>query len=168
MPNAHEPSSTCSTTAPGAYTRSLRAKVGKAAANASCTAASRAAGNITSTASDTSASSPLGGRRRRRGDAEWADTIVLGTPTRFSSSDLHSWRLGWQTRLVSVVLAIFCVVTASQFHFHPGQPMQMTNFMKNLLMAALLASRRHTGRPSPGPGKRAAAPARFPKCCRSC
>ena len=67
---------------------------------------------------------------------------------------------GIQARLVSAALAVFCVVTAVQFHFHPGQQMQMINFMKNISMAggflqitafgagawsldALLASRHH-------------------------
>lgn len=43
--------------------------------------------------------------------------------------------LGWRTRPVAVVLAIWCIATAMVAHFHPGDTGQMIHFMKNLCMA---------------------------------
>jgi putative oxidoreductase len=43
--------------------------------------------------------------------------------------------LGWKTRLVAPVMAIWCVVTALVAHLHPEDLGQMINFMKNLCMA---------------------------------
>jgi putative oxidoreductase len=42
---------------------------------------------------------------------------------------------GLQTRAAALVLAIFCVATAFIAHLHPGDMMQMINFMKNVCMA---------------------------------
>jgi putative oxidoreductase len=43
--------------------------------------------------------------------------------------------IGWQTRLVAPVMAVWCIATALVAHLHPGDTMQMINFMKNLCMA---------------------------------
>jgi putative oxidoreductase len=43
--------------------------------------------------------------------------------------------LGAYTRVVAVALAGFCLLTAYKVHYHPGDQMQMINFMKNLAMA---------------------------------
>jgi len=43
--------------------------------------------------------------------------------------------LGAYTRIVAVALAGFCLLTAFKVHYHPGDQMQMINFMKNLAMA---------------------------------
>ena len=43
--------------------------------------------------------------------------------------------LGWRTRPVAIVLAVWCVATALVAHFHPGDNGQMIHFMKNLCMA---------------------------------
>ena len=43
--------------------------------------------------------------------------------------------LGWRARPVSLVLAVWCVVTGLVTHFHPGDSGQMIHFMKNLCMA---------------------------------
>lgn len=43
--------------------------------------------------------------------------------------------LGAYTRVVAVALAGFCLLTAVMVHYHPGDQMQMINFMKNLAMA---------------------------------
>jgi putative oxidoreductase len=43
--------------------------------------------------------------------------------------------LGYQTRAVAAILALFCVATALLFHSKLGDQAQMTNFMKNLAMA---------------------------------
>ena len=40
--------------------------------------------------------------------------------------------LGLQTRLVALVLALFCVATAMVAHMDFAAPMQQINFMKNL------------------------------------
>lgn len=42
--------------------------------------------------------------------------------------------LGLFTRVVAFALAGFCVLTAVIVHYHPGDQMQMINFMKNLAM----------------------------------
>jgi putative oxidoreductase len=42
---------------------------------------------------------------------------------------------GLQTRAAALVLALFCVATAFIAHLHPGDMMQMINFMKNICMA---------------------------------
>ncbi len=42
--------------------------------------------------------------------------------------------LGFYTRVMALALAAFCVATAALVHYHPGEPMQMINFMKNLSM----------------------------------
>ena len=42
--------------------------------------------------------------------------------------------LGFFTRPIALALAIFCVATAFLVHFHPGNHMQMINFMKNIAM----------------------------------
>lgn len=42
--------------------------------------------------------------------------------------------LGFLTRPTALALAVFCVITAFLVHFHPGDQMQMINFMKNIAM----------------------------------
>ncbi len=42
--------------------------------------------------------------------------------------------LGLFTRFVAFALAGFCILTAVIVHYHPGDQMQMINFMKNLAM----------------------------------
>lgn len=43
--------------------------------------------------------------------------------------------LGWFTRTVALLLALFCLATALVFHANIGDTMQYLNFMKNLAMA---------------------------------
>lgn len=43
--------------------------------------------------------------------------------------------LGWFTRTVALLLALFCLATALVFHANFGDTMQYLNFMKNLAMA---------------------------------
>lgn len=43
--------------------------------------------------------------------------------------------LGWQTRLVALLLAGFCIVTAAMFHNNFVDQIQMIMFMKNLGLA---------------------------------
>jgi putative oxidoreductase len=43
--------------------------------------------------------------------------------------------VGWKTRLVAPVMAVWCVATALAAHLHPEDLAQMINFMKNLCMA---------------------------------
>lgn len=43
--------------------------------------------------------------------------------------------LGLFTRPIALALAVFCVVSGFLVHLHPGDLMQMINFMKNLAMA---------------------------------
>lgn len=43
--------------------------------------------------------------------------------------------LGWQTRIVAVLLAGFCVVTAVLFHRNFADQVMLIMFMKNLAMA---------------------------------
>lgn len=43
--------------------------------------------------------------------------------------------IGWKTRLVAPVMAVWCIATALVAHLHPDNSMQMINFMKNLCMA---------------------------------
>lgn len=43
--------------------------------------------------------------------------------------------IGWKTRLVAPVMAVWCVATALVAHWHPDDTMQMIHFMKNLCMA---------------------------------
>ncbi|SAL29431.1 DoxX family protein [Caballeronia udeis] len=42
---------------------------------------------------------------------------------------------GYRVRLVSVVMAVFCVVTALVFHHNFADQNQMINFLKNVMMA---------------------------------
>jgi putative oxidoreductase len=42
---------------------------------------------------------------------------------------------GWRVRLVALVLAIWCILTAMIAHYHPENREQMVNFMKNVCMA---------------------------------
>jgi putative oxidoreductase len=42
---------------------------------------------------------------------------------------------GYKARLTSLVLAIFCVVTALSFHRNFGDQNQMIHFLKNVMMA---------------------------------
>ena len=43
--------------------------------------------------------------------------------------------LGFQTRIIALVLAAFTLVAAAMFHYRPADQMQMTNFMKNIAIA---------------------------------
>lgn len=43
--------------------------------------------------------------------------------------------LGYRTRLVAGVLALFCIVTAASFHAAFDDPNQLIHFLKNLTMA---------------------------------
>ena len=43
--------------------------------------------------------------------------------------------LGVQVRMMSFILAAFCLATGFLFHFHPGDGPNMVNFMKNLAIA---------------------------------
>jgi putative oxidoreductase len=43
--------------------------------------------------------------------------------------------LGLFTRWAALALAGFCVLAAYLFHYHPGDMMQMINFMKNITIA---------------------------------
>ena len=43
--------------------------------------------------------------------------------------------VGWKTRLVAPVMAVWCIATALVAHLHPEDNAQMINFMKNLCMA---------------------------------
>ena len=43
--------------------------------------------------------------------------------------------VGFKTRFVAAVLAVFCVVTALAFHNDVADPGAMINFMKNMTMA---------------------------------
>jgi putative oxidoreductase len=43
--------------------------------------------------------------------------------------------LGWQTRIVAVALALFCLVTAGAFHYVPSDMNMMIHFKKNICMA---------------------------------
>jgi len=42
--------------------------------------------------------------------------------------------LGYQTRIVAVVLALFCLATAAFFHTNFADPNQKFHFIKNLIM----------------------------------
>jgi putative oxidoreductase len=43
--------------------------------------------------------------------------------------------LGFQTRLVALGLAIYCVVSGVMFHYQPSNAGQMTQYFKNIAMA---------------------------------
>jgi len=43
--------------------------------------------------------------------------------------------VGYRARLVALVLAVYCVITALFFHANFADQMQMMNFLKNLAMA---------------------------------
>lgn len=43
--------------------------------------------------------------------------------------------LGYRTRLIALILAAFCVVTAAAFHKNFADQEQMINFLKNISMA---------------------------------
>jgi putative oxidoreductase len=53
--------------------------------------------------------------------------------------------LGYRTRLVSLVMALFTLATAAFFHNAFGDVNQMTHFMKNLAMAGGLLQITHFG-----------------------
>ena len=42
--------------------------------------------------------------------------------------------LGYQTRIVASVMALFCLATAVSFHAHFGDQNQMINFFKNVMI----------------------------------
>ena len=62
-------------------------------------------------------------------------TSPSGSPSRSSWVAGLLFLLGFQTRLVALGLAVFCVVTALIAHTNFGDREQMINFMKNLCMA---------------------------------
>jgi putative oxidoreductase len=43
--------------------------------------------------------------------------------------------IGYQTRLIGLVMAVYCVATALVAHAHFGDPNQTVNFLKNLAMS---------------------------------
>lgn len=43
--------------------------------------------------------------------------------------------VGFQARLIGLLMALFCVVTAIIFHYVPDDRNMMTHFMKNICMA---------------------------------
>lgn len=43
--------------------------------------------------------------------------------------------VGWQTRIISLALSVFCLVTAMLYHFDPANQGQMVMFSKNLALA---------------------------------
>jgi putative oxidoreductase len=43
--------------------------------------------------------------------------------------------VGYRARIVSLVLAAWCIATAMVAHYHPGDQAQMIHFMKNVCMA---------------------------------
>jgi putative oxidoreductase len=43
--------------------------------------------------------------------------------------------VGYRARLTALVLGAWCIITAFTAHYHPGDQMQMINFMKNVCMA---------------------------------
>jgi putative oxidoreductase len=43
--------------------------------------------------------------------------------------------IGFRARVVSLVLAAWCIATAMVAHYHPGDTNQMIHFMKNVCMA---------------------------------
>ena len=54
--------------------------------------------------------------------------------------------VGWQTRIVALLLAGFCLVTAALFHTNFGDQIQMVMFLKNLgLAGGLLTLYTHGG-----------------------
>ena len=71
--------------------------------------------------------------------------------------------VGYQTRIVAAIFALFCLVTAVFFHAHFSDPNQIFHFIKNLIMtggllqivafgagAYSIDSLRSTHRPKPG------------------
>lgn len=42
--------------------------------------------------------------------------------------------VGWQTRIVALALAAFCLASGLLYHFEPGNQMQMTSFLKNVAL----------------------------------
>jgi len=42
--------------------------------------------------------------------------------------------LGFHTRIAAFALAVFCIAAAFLVHLHPGEPMQMINFWKNIAL----------------------------------
>ncbi len=43
--------------------------------------------------------------------------------------------LGFFTRFSAVILFLFCLASAWMVHYSPGDPSEMTNFMKNITIA---------------------------------
>jgi putative oxidoreductase len=43
--------------------------------------------------------------------------------------------LGFQTRIVAALLAVYCIATGLIAHYHPDDMNQMIHFMKNICMA---------------------------------
>jgi putative oxidoreductase len=53
--------------------------------------------------------------------------------------------IGYQIRIASIVLAIYCVITALVFHRNLANPLQYANFVKNFLILGGLLSFAHNG-----------------------
>ena len=53
--------------------------------------------------------------------------------------------IGYQIRITSIALAIYCVITAFLFHANLANPLQFANFVKNFLILAGLLSFAHHG-----------------------
>ena len=53
--------------------------------------------------------------------------------------------IGYQIRLTSIALAIYCVITALVFHRNLANPLQLANFVKNFLILGGLLNFAHSG-----------------------
>lgn len=53
--------------------------------------------------------------------------------------------IGYQIRITSIALAIYCVITALVFHRNLANPLQFANFVKNFLILGGLLSFAHSG-----------------------
>lgn len=53
--------------------------------------------------------------------------------------------IGYQIRITSIALAIYCVITAVLFHANLANPLQFANFVKNFLILGGLLSFAHNG-----------------------
>ena len=61
--------------------------------------------------------------------------ILAGPAAAFELAGGLAILLGWQTRLVALLLAGFCLVTAALFHNNFADQVQMIMFLKNLGLA---------------------------------
>jgi putative oxidoreductase len=53
--------------------------------------------------------------------------------------------VGYQIRMTSIALAVYCVITALVFHRNLANPLQQANFVKNFLILGGLLSFAHCG-----------------------